>query len=179
MLPVVKRILYTTDLSESARLALRHAVSLAGCYDAALTILHVIPDLVELMSENAGFDIESHFDATTWSAINTKATAVALTQARTRVREMAAECLSGDPRCPVGSAEIKIELGDAAERILKEITAGKHDLVVMGAHGRGLFMDMVLGSVANKIVRLSPVPVLTVRLPEEEDNRSTSRKTSG
>jgi nucleotide-binding universal stress UspA family protein len=37
----------------------------------------------------------------------------------------------------------------------------------MGAHGRGAFMDMLLGSVANKVVRLSPVPVLTVRLPKE------------
>ena len=54
MLPTYTNILYATDLSKSARLALRHAVSLAGHYGAAMTILHVVPDLVELMSEDAG-----------------------------------------------------------------------------------------------------------------------------
>ncbi len=44
-----------------------------------------------------------------------------------------------------------------------------HDLVVMGAHGRGVFADMLRGSVARKVVRLSPVPVLTVRLPGEKE----------
>lgn len=57
--------------------------------------------------------------------------------------------------------------GDAAARIMEELGEGSYDLVVMGAHGQGPFMDMLLGSVANKIVRLSPVPVLTVRLPME------------
>ena len=64
-------------------------------------------------------------------------------------------------------AELKIQAGDPAARILAEIRSGNYDLVVMGAHGRGAFMDMLLGSVANKVVRLSPVPVLTVRLPKE------------
>jgi nucleotide-binding universal stress UspA family protein len=169
MLPVIKRILYATDLSESARLALGHAASLAGLYQATLTMLHVLPDWVELMSEEAGFDIETHFDAQAWQAINTAATGKAFEKARARVREMAAECRVDHPLCPVANAEIKIELGDPASRILKEITRGNHDLVVMGAHGRGAFMDMLLGSVASKIVRLSPVPVLTVRLPREKD----------
>lgn len=167
MLPTIHRILYTTDLSESARHALRYAVSLAERYEATLTILHVVPDVVDLMSEDAGFDIESHFDAQTWNEINTAARAKALHKARTRIAEMASECATNTARCPVAGAEIKIKIGDAAMHILKEITSGEHDLVVMGAHGRGAFMEMLLGSVANKIVRLSPVPVLTVRLPED------------
>ncbi|UTF51615.1 universal stress protein [Desulfomicrobium sp. ZS1] len=167
MLPSYKNILYATDLSESARLALRHAVSLAGRYDAAMTILHVVPDLVELMSEDAGFDIESHFKSADWEAINTTATTRAKEKARERVREMTAECATDSPRCPVSSAELKIQAGDPAAHILAEIHTGNYDLVVMGAHGRGAFMDMLLGSVANKVVRLSTVPVLTVRLPKE------------
>jgi len=165
MLPTYANILYATDLSESARQALRHAVSLAGRYGASMTILHVIPDLVELMSEDAGFDIESHFEAADWQAINAKAAARAKEKARERVREMTAECATDKPRCPVSGAELKIQAGDPAARILAEIQTGNYDLVVMGAHGRGAFMDMLLGSVANKVVRLSPVPVLTVRLP--------------
>lgn len=163
MLPEYRRILYATDLSESARLALRHAVSLAIRFRADMTILHVVPDLVDLMSENAGFDIESHFEAADWKGLNASAAARAKDKAGQRVREMAAECATNRSGCPVSGAEVKIRTGDPAERILEE-TPG-HDLVVMGAHGRGAFADMLLGSVARKVVRLSPVPVLTVRLP--------------
>ena len=167
MLPEYTRILYATDLSESARLALRHAVSLAVNYGASMTIMHVVPDLVDLMSEDAGFDIETHFDAANWKELNASAMARAKDKARERVREMAAECATEDARCPVTAAELMVRTGDPAERILEEIRDGGHDLVVMGAHGRGVFADMLLGSVARKVVRLSPVPVLTVRLPGE------------
>jgi len=168
MLPEYRRILYATDLSESARQALRHAVSLAIGYGASMTIMHVVPDLVDLMSEDAGFDIETHFDAADWKELNDSATARAQEKARERVRQMAAECATEDARCPVATAEVLIGTGDPAERILEEVHDGKYDLVVMGAHGRGAFADMLLGSVARKVVRLSPVPVLTVRLPEEK-----------
>lgn len=164
MLPEYKHILYATDLSESARLALRHAVSLAERYGAQLTILHAVADLVDLMSENAGFDIEAHFDAETWSAINAGAEASAREAARRRIADMAAECATAHEHCPVAKATIIIETGDPALRIL-EHTEG-HDLIVMGAHGHGHFADLLLGSVARKVVRLSPVPVVTVRLPK-------------
>lgn len=167
MLPEISHILYTTDLSESARLALRHAASLANRLQAQLTMLHVLPDWVELMSEEAGFDIETHFDRQAWQNFNTSAIARAQEKARVRVAEMAAECRVDSPDCPVAKATIKVVQGDAATRILEELQSGDYNLVVMGAHGQGPFMDMLLGSVANKIVRLSPVPVLTVRLPKE------------
>jgi nucleotide-binding universal stress UspA family protein len=60
MLPTIRNILYATDLSESARRALGYAVSLAGHYKASLTILHVVRDVVELMSEEAA-SIREHF----------------------------------------------------------------------------------------------------------------------
>ena len=167
MLPAITHILYATDLSESARLALRHAASLATRYQAHLTMLHVLPDWVEMMSEEAGFDIETHFDRRTWQNFNTAATTRAMEKARARVEEMAVECRIDTPDCPVAKATIKIVQGDAAARILEELATGAYNLVVMGAHGQGPFMDMLLGSVANKIVRMSTVPVLTVRLPRE------------
>ncbi|WP_448873446.1 universal stress protein [Desulfobulbus propionicus] len=168
MLPEITSILYATDLSENARLALRHAASLANRYQARLTMIHVLPDWVEMMSEEAGFDIETHFDYQSWQDINATATAKALEKAKARVEEMAAECRVDDPNCPVAKAEIKVVQGEPAARILGELNSGGYDLVVMGAHGQGMFMDMLLGSVANKIVRLSPVPVLTVRLPKNK-----------
>ncbi len=171
MLPVIKRILHATDLSESARLALHHAASIAERYGATLTILHVLPDLVALMSEEAGFDIETHFDRETWQNLNTSGKNKALEKARVRVGEAAAECRVDGPRCPVAKAAIKIEYGDPASCILAELAASDYDLVVIGAHGRGALADMLLGSVAGKIVRLSAVPVLTVRLSREQGDR--------
>ena len=52
--------------------------------------------------------------------------------------------------------------GDPASAILKEIEGGKCDLVVMSTHGRSGIAHLLLGSVTEKIVRHSPVPVLTV-----------------
>lgn len=52
--------------------------------------------------------------------------------------------------------------GDPAAVILKEVERGKYDLVVMGTHGRTGFAHLLLGSVAEKLVRYSRVPVLTV-----------------
>jgi nucleotide-binding universal stress UspA family protein len=48
--------------------------------------------------------------------------------------------------------------------------AGEHgiDLIVMGTHGRGALAHLLMGSVAEKVVRLAPCPVLTVRHPEHE-----------
>nr|WP_320009720.1 universal stress protein [uncultured Desulfobulbus sp.] len=167
MLPEMNHILYATDLSDNARHALRYAVSLAKSCKAELTMIHVLPDWVEIMSENAGIDIATHFDLATWENINTTAMTAAQVKAHKRVEEMAAECRLDDPDCPVAKATIKVLQGDATACILEELKNGAYDLVVMGAHGQGPFIDMLLGSVANKIVRMSPVPVVTVRLPKE------------
>ncbi len=167
MLPTIRNILYATDLSESARRALGYAASLADHYKASLTILHVVRDVVEFMSEEAGFDLEEHFGSEAWRDFNDTAMSKALETARDRVREAARECATDEPDCPVSRARIKIVSGNPADRILEEISAGTHDLVVMGAHGRSEFMDMLVGGVARKVVRLSAVPVVLVRLPEE------------
>jgi nucleotide-binding universal stress UspA family protein len=52
--------------------------------------------------------------------------------------------------------------GDPAGTVLAELKTGAFDLIVLGTHGRTGLMHMLLGSVAEKLVRLSPVPVLAV-----------------
>ncbi len=52
--------------------------------------------------------------------------------------------------------------GDPAATLIEELKRGNYDLVVLGTHGRTGLMHLLLGSVAEKLVRLSPVPVLTV-----------------
>jgi nucleotide-binding universal stress UspA family protein len=163
MLPTIRRILLATDLSESARQALRYAVSEAERHHASLTILHVVRDVVEMMSEESGFDIEGHFDVASWNEFNERNTARALERARAKVAEAAKECVTESPNCPAANARIKIVLGEPAGRILEELATGAYDLVVMGAHGHNSFMDMLLGGVAQKVLRHSLTPVLFVR----------------
>ncbi|MBL8342236.1 MAG: universal stress protein [Rubrivivax sp.] len=53
--------------------------------------------------------------------------------------------------------------GPAAELIVAETGRGRHDLIVMGSHGHGALAQLVLGSVATKVLAKAPVPVLLVR----------------
>jgi len=52
--------------------------------------------------------------------------------------------------------------GEPASALLAELKKGEHDLVVLSTHGRTGIAHLLLGSIAEKLVRLSPVPVLTV-----------------
>lgn len=171
MLPRYQHILHPTDLSENSRLAMQHAVALAVCHNATVNIVHVVPDLVDLMSEDAGLDIEANFDSTTWKQLNATALSNAKEKARQRVSEMTAACLAQNTKCPEAEITITVLTGDPAGCIVDSIPG--HDLIVMGAHGRGRLADMILGSVASKIIRLSPVPVLTVRLPTDQNTACT------
>ena len=60
------------------------------------------------------------------------------------------------------SARTRLLSGDPAASLIAELKKGEHDLVVLGTHGRTGLAHLLLGSIAEKLVRLSPVPVLTV-----------------
>ncbi|MEO6599994.1 MAG: universal stress protein, partial [Polyangiaceae bacterium] len=55
--------------------------------------------------------------------------------------------------------------GEPASALLSELKKGEHDLVIVSTHGRTGFAHLLLGSIAEKLVRMSPVPVLTVPSP--------------
>lgn len=66
------------------------------------------------------------------------------------------DCLGSVP------VETHVDSGPASAKILQFISRGGFDLVILGTHGRGGVKHWVLGSVAERLVRLSPVPVITV-----------------
>jgi nucleotide-binding universal stress UspA family protein len=136
-----ERILVPTDRSDPARRALEQAADLAARYDATITTLHVV-DTREL-------DGGSEMDERTAAA-----------QAEL---DAAIDDLDLEP-----TPEAVVRAGIPSEEILDYADESGMDLIVMGTHGRTGVRRYLLGSVAEKVVRLSDVPVLSVH-PAEVD----------
>lgn len=136
-------ILVPTDFSGPSKEALRVAVDLATTFGAALTLLHVhdLPTYVYYGAE---------VDATLLGALES--------DARRGLDETATEATQR-----VSRTQAVFRIGSARSEIVSLIEAQRPDLVVMGTHGRHGVGHALLGSVAEAVVRLSPVPVLTTR----------------
>ncbi|MEF2230952.1 MAG: universal stress protein [Pseudodesulfovibrio sp.] len=170
MLPVYAKILYATDLSPAARLALGHAASLADRFDADVTVLHILPDSLELFSEGAGTDLAETFGEEAAHFISKGDVDQAMKAIHDRLESMMKEDFTHPQTgALLANARAKVVCGEAVERILEESRAGGYDLIVMGTHGHGVLLDMVLGSVAKETIRKSRIPVLVVPLPHNGD----------
>ncbi len=137
-----KNILVPVDFGEPSRRALEVAISLAKQNGAALTVLHVF----DVPPSYASMDL-SPVDLLTpmWSAAQAELDAT-LAKVKDSLPQ-ATHCLTR---------------GTPWREILATIERTHPDLVVVGTHGRTGLERVLLGSVAERIVRLSPVPVLTV-----------------
>ena len=139
-----RTIVVATDFSEDADQALAYGVELAKRLDAAIHLVHAIafPPVAE--SDLAFVNVAPALEAT-------KHAAQAALDARTT-----------SYRDRLAIASVRIEIGDPREvidRVAEEIGA---DLIIMGTHGRRV-KRMLMGSVAESVVRTAPCPVLTVR----------------
>jgi len=76
-------------------------------------------------------------------------------------RHICDEVTDQAPECPFVANDIFVRVGYPVEEILK--LARRHDLVVMGSHGRGILADAVLGSTSRRVLRRCEKPVLIVR----------------
>ena len=147
------RILVPTDGSTEAETVLDHAVDLATIHDASLHAIYVMNT-----ASFTGLPME-----TTWEGIDD-----VLRQEGTAALEAVRESAKTD------GIEIECQLleGSPAREIVRYADEHDCDLVVMGTHGRGGINRLLLGSVAEQVVRTSPVPVLTVRVGDEESTES-------
>jgi nucleotide-binding universal stress UspA family protein len=143
-----QHILAPVDGSETSARALSTALRIARETGAELEPLYVID--VPLMSYTApGFDPSIVRDAFVEEGDHLREDALAMMQR---------ENVIGTPRV----VEVEPLGGDVAQRILQEAEDRRSDLVVMGTHGRRGFRRLVLGSVAERFVRMAPCPVLLV-----------------
>lgn len=140
----ISRIVVPTDFSESCQAAVDTAVDLARVFDASITLLHVwqIPAYVATATMYGGPDFITPIE---------EAASARLDAEVARLRKSARNVTS------------ELRGGVAWEEIVEVARAQKADLIVIGTHGRTGFRHALLGSVAEKVVRMATVPVLTVR----------------
>jgi nucleotide-binding universal stress UspA family protein len=149
----LKHILVATDFGEAAETALTYGRALARTFGATLHVLHVTSDIymnavgVDMYTASAN-ELQRDLDET----------------ARKELQELVLD------RDSTGTTTVPAILtsGSPALTIVQYAKNKDIDLIVMGTHGRGPVAHMVMGSVAERVVRLAPCPVLTVRHPEHE-----------
>jgi nucleotide-binding universal stress UspA family protein len=138
----INRILTPVDLSDSSRHVTAHALLMARWYNAAITALHVC-NPIAVPSTDFGLA------GTTAASFENE-------------DDIAAQILRGFGSVQAGQVDVLIEHGPVANCILDRARSLAADLIVMGTHGAGGFEHLVLGSVAEKVLRKAPCPVMTV-----------------
>jgi nucleotide-binding universal stress UspA family protein len=144
----ITRILCPVDLSELSRHALDHARAIAGWYGARITVLHVYGP-----QEIPAFTTDVPATATLPVPIDPL-----------DLQEQVRRFCDGGPANAIG-LDILVEEGSPAKVIVRAAKDIEADLLVLATHGRSGFDRFVLGSVTEKVLRTTPVPVLTVPPP--------------
>lgn len=156
MTPDIKRILVPLDFSVNSQRALDYARGLAAKFDAALHLVHVceVPSIATPALD---------------------AYAIAYTDWSQRLGEEAEKQLNAIT-ASLGDVRVTTEVlfGGPASAIVASAEADAADLIVMGTHGHGAMMHMLMGNVAERVVRSAPCPVLTVREPRVKEKKAVA-----
>ena len=141
-----KRILCPVDFSDASRSALQVASELARRFDGELTVFHAYP--------LPGYTLP---EGTVLPATGMLQELAEQTDALLE-RWKADALKDGAPRVTTDKA-----VGEPAVEIVAAAEEGKYDAIVVGTHGRTGLAHVLLGSVAERVVRRAPMPVVTVR----------------
>ena len=149
----LNRILVATDFSEASDSALTYGRELATRFGATLHVLHVVENVY----------------ANTLGAENYVAVAPGLQeQLEADARQRLEELLIDSDKSGPATVPVVITATSPAFAIVNYAKDHAIDVIVTGTHGRGAFAHLIMGSVAERVVRFAPCPVLTVRHPEHD-----------
>jgi len=140
-----RKVLCAVDFSPSTKMTIETARQLAEANKGTVILLHVVPMPVEAIGQ----------------PLMVEPLSGAEDDARRRLNRIASEGLTN-------AYEIVVVTGDPAASIIEAAEEHGADLIVMATHGRTGLSHFFLGSVAERVVRESPVPVMTVRAPSEK-----------
>jgi nucleotide-binding universal stress UspA family protein len=145
----IRKILVPTDFSEGSAAATEQALTLAHAFEASVTLLHVYQVPAYVFPDGSTF--------------------VAGPEVAARIEREAEDAIAAAARSAEQKSGVPVltrtAIGAPFEEILR--AARDFDLVVMGTHGRTGLRHLILGSVAERVVRQASCPVLTVRVPDK------------
>jgi ACR3 family arsenite transporter len=167
MVPPIQKILYATDLSDTARHAVRYACSIGNRFGASVTLLHVIPDVLDALSREAGIDLADHMGRKAWADFHINGIEKAKETIYQRIRETSRNVSKEIPCCPLTEDNVIVKIGNPVKQIVATAQEGNFDLIIMGTHGHGKMEERLIGSTTSDVIRLSYVPVTVIRLPEK------------
>lgn len=150
----IKNILVATDFSECSDAALMYARALAGQFGARLRVLHNV-------------EFRGAVDVAGMGVFSTSSPDL-LAELENDARNRLNALLSDSDRELLGAEPVLCEGAPAAEAIVDYAASQNIDLIVLGTHGRRGLSHLLLGSVAEHVVRSAPCPVLTVRPPQRD-----------
>lgn len=149
----MKNILVATDFGEAADNALTYGRELATKFDATLHVLHV--------AENVYI---TAFGAETYASFAPDLQRDIEQNAQRRLHDAVLDSDGSGPR----TIPVVMTSSSPAFAIIDYAREHDIDLIIMGTHGRGALGHILMGSVAERVVRLAPCPVLTIRQPEHD-----------
>lgn len=149
---VLKNVLVATDFSEASDAALTYGRDLARSYGATLHVLHITESVLVRFSIEAPIaylpDLQTQIDDA----------------ARRRIDALVTE----EDKTTLNAKSVVMTSVGTAEAIVQYAKDHRIDLIVIGTEGRRALAHVLMGSVAERVVRLAPCPVLTVRHPQRE-----------
>jgi nucleotide-binding universal stress UspA family protein len=149
----LKQILVATDFGEASATALAYGRELARRFGSILHVLRVVDDVGVRLASASGLP----YDTTRLQAD--------LDEAERRQLE---QLLTEEDRRELQVKLVQVVSSAPAREIVDYATTAHIDLAILGTHGRGGMAHLFLGSVAERVVRTAPCPVLTVRTQERE-----------
>jgi nucleotide-binding universal stress UspA family protein len=150
---ILKKVLVATDFGPASDSALRYAQALARGFGAELHVLHVVENVLARAIDGYGY-----------AAISPE---VQLDIERAG-RKQTDALLTDEDRREMHAKASTVTSNSPASEIVDYARKNGIDLIVMGTHGRGAIAHLFMGSVAERVVRTAPCPVLTIRNPEHE-----------
>jgi nucleotide-binding universal stress UspA family protein len=135
-----RKVIVPIDFSEDSIAAIDTARDLVGS-PAGLYLVHVLPDLMPLDASEAS-----------WQTVDDQ---TRIEQARSSLRERLGDRFAG--------AQVEVLIGDPGHSIANYAQAMDAELIVLPSHGRTGLARMLIGSVAERVVRLAHCPVLVLR----------------
>jgi nucleotide-binding universal stress UspA family protein len=148
----LKTVLVATDFSKPSEAALAYGRELARTFDAQLTLLHVADNIITRYAYEGvmalTIDVQIDYEKAKEAQLN--------------------GLLQEDDRRELGAKAVLRTSNTPADAIVEYAKDAGVDIIVMGTNGRRALAHWILGSVAERVVRMAPCPVLTVRSPEHE-----------